>query len=699
MFEFIKNLTINPTKEILKIYFFWQEVIQNMKYEEFKDRLKNIEKTIVYKSNFNHFALTLNEAKSLFDKFEEITIKDVLNSETYPLFLLKRLQRLTSYQKDDLKNIPKSSKLVWTKVFDIDMHFVLDKNKIIYPQNYGVNSPLRYGYMILNYEGLKGLYDIDNEKLVLDTKYKHLEKRGNIIEVSEDLKIFTILDIQTNKTLQTNTTSIIENLPFEIKQKIDLSKTTLQELMSIFPTPQNKEDLETMGLWGKKVIVSELPNDWDEMIEDYEGSIGWESDGIIGREVFDFNTEIPIVFTKKDGGIVSLGVSFDKVILLEREHLKDIEVIENFKETPLPDWFLIKYKNFDKVEKNKTALIQYALSQLSTLTKEEFEELMREKDNVLSLMIFLTLLSDKDINYFFEYIQGLEIEKLENVLKNDLEIMKQKEVSDEMISRVILEIPLIVNGAKYSYTKKQELQKHLQNYYYSYEDDLVIFEASLMYAIYQNTLDNLPDSFEEILSEFSKIYNKNKHYEIGLHLIKKFGLLANSLYVIQKGLNDKTDGLSWFLETFKNELENIDDKDIDTIINKDVLIIYIMNIYASIITEDSISYISSLLYATKELFKYYPINDESCIYILGELCKSIPKKEINEEIANEFIEFFEELPKLYDNLNYIKLTQLKENINYFLVNYDPLANEVFEKDNVKNKKIVLDFLVDMEDIK
>jgi hypothetical protein len=121
--------------------------------------------------------------------------------------------------------------------------------------------------------------------------------------------------------------------------------------------------------------------------------------------------------------------------------------------------------------------------------------------------------------------------------------------------------------------------------------------------------------------------------------------------------------------------------------------------YASIIQENSISYISSLLYATKELFKYYPINDESCIYILGELCKSIPKKEINEEIANEFIEFFEELPKLYDNLNYIKLTQLKENINYFLVNYDPLANEVFEKDNVKNKKIVLDFLVDMEDIK
>ena len=698
MFKFIKNLNKNNTKETLQTYFFWQEVIQNMKYEEFKDRLKEIEKIVVYKSNFHHFALTLNEAKSLFDEFEEMKIKDILNSEVYPLFLLKRLQRLTIYEKNDLKYIPKSSKLVWTKILDIDMHFVLDKNKIIYPHNYGVNSSLRYGYMILNYEGLKGLYDIDNEKLVLDTKYKHLEKIGNIVEVSQNLENFTILDIQTNKTLQTDTKSNIKNLPFEIKQKIDLSKTTLKEFMSIFPTPQNRDDLKTMGLWGKKVIVSEIPKSWEDMIEDYEGSIGWESDGIVGREVFDFNIEIPIIFTKKDGKTISLGISFDKIILLDREDLKDTEIVESFKETPLPNWFLIKYRNFDKVEKNKTALTQYALSKLTTLSNEEFKELMRENDNVLSLMIFLTLLCEKDINYFFEYIQSLEIENLENVLKNDLETIKKEEFSDEMISRVILEIPMIVNGAKYNYIKKQELQNHLQNYYYPYEDSSVKFEANLMYAIYQNTLDNLPDSFEEILSEFSKIYDKNKHYEIGLHLIKKFGLLANSLYVIQKRFNDKTDGLSWFLETFKKEFENIDDKDIDTIINRDVLIIYTMNIYASIITEDSINYISSVLNVTKELFKYYPINDKSCIYILGELCKSIPEKKINEEIANEFIEFFKELPKLYENLNYVKLTQLKENINYFLANYDPLKNEIFEKDGVKNKKIVLDFLVDMEGI-
>ncbi|MGB3962037.1 MAG: hypothetical protein WBK95_07350, partial [Sulfurimonas sp.] len=73
-------------------------------------------------------------------------------------------------------------------------------------------------------------------------------------------------------------------------------------------------------------------------------------------------------------------------------------------------------------------------------------------------------------------------------------------------------------------------------------------------------------------------------------------------------------------------------------------------------------------------------------------------KRVNVENANAFIAFFEELPRFYDVLSYQKISELKELINTTLANYKPQDNEIFDNKEVKNKIILLNYFIDMEDL-
>ena len=56
------------------------------------------------------------------------------------------------------------------------------------------------------------------------------------------------------------------------------------------------------------------------------------------------------------------------------------------------------------------------------------------------------------------------------------------------------------------------------------------------------------------------------------------------------------------------------------------------------------------------------------------------------------------LPRLYDNLSYFKIIELKEMINVILANDKPQDNKIFDENGVKSKMILLNYLLDMEDV-
>ena len=120
--------------------------------------------------------------------------------------------------------------------------------------------------------------------------------------------------------------------------------------------------------------------------------------------------------------------------------------------------------------------------------------------------------------------------------------------------------------------------------------------------------------------------------------------------------------------------------------------------FVSICAKNDDTYMQSIINVTKTYFEWYPANDKACENVMVEMMKSFATKEVNVENANAFLEFFEELPNLYKKLSFEKVMELKNLINTALADSKPQDNKIFEKEGVKNKLILLSYLLDMEDL-
>ena len=87
----------------------------------------------------------------------------------------------------------------------------------------------------------------------------------------------------------------------------------LKEYMKLFPTPAGMGDLERMGLLYHRVEILDLPDAYKDLIESEDGYIGWEYPST--ASIFDMSEELPVMLTKKDGTVLSLGISFGKLQL------------------------------------------------------------------------------------------------------------------------------------------------------------------------------------------------------------------------------------------------------------------------------------------------------------------------------------------------------------------------------------------------
>ena len=369
--------------------------------------------------------------------------------------------------------------------------------------------------------------------------------------------------------------------------------------------------------------------------------------------------------------------------LLKRGNLPDDERI-------VPNWLKIKNEQFDDVD-----ISNNSVDDIVALSNEEFQEFVSLTD--LSLILtYLSTLSDDELQRFFKYtdenvrLQDGAVSAKEQFVEV-FEKFKQENIPTIHKQRATLEIQLSINYAKYIYNQAVDFKKFIQEKYYPYKEDqsaLYQVEGTMFKTIYSEEMKYIPNYFEQILAFLKEHYDatNEEHQKIGKHLAKRFGLLINSLHIIQKYQDEKVEAIEWFLQTFLEDIKQVNGHDI---INDDELIFYMMNSFASIVYENDESYIESMIDVVYELVKYYPFNSEAFLYALQELMKSVALKKMSVKNANAFLQIFEELPKLYEVLSYDEIMKLKETINTILANDKPQNNEIFDNDEVKNKIILL----------
>ena len=314
--NFMNRFFQNYAKETIKAYLFWIDFVDGItSTDEFKKRLKKIKNTIVYKDETDRFYVTQAEASAQNIDVEELRIKELLESQRYLAFLIERLSAITFYNNEDLKHITKDSQVVWVVFKDIFTPMVLRGKQFVYPYDYSLDDKYRFGYTVVYDENaLMGVYDLENDTLVLPIKYKYIESFGNIVKMSENGIDFDIYDLKEENAVAKKQEISIKDL----KQKIDLSKIELQDYLKLFDTPKTQYDLICIGLWGVKVGVIKVPKGYEAIIEDSSiGTIIWQYP--VSADMYDMSMELPVEFVKKDSSTVTLGIA-PKYLILEPEY-------------------------------------------------------------------------------------------------------------------------------------------------------------------------------------------------------------------------------------------------------------------------------------------------------------------------------------------------------------------------------------------
>lgn len=328
----------NPTKELLKTYLSWSDFASTLdvnSMDEFKKALKKVKLKKVYQNiyhdEFKHIYLTKNEAMAISKEFKELMIKEILEDKESLMALAYRIERLTLYEQEDLKYIKRGSKMMWTNIMGVKVHFILKDKKIIYPKDFPVHNQFRFGYAVFRDEsGLKGLYDIDADELILDFEYQSIECFGNLAELSKNEETYEIYDLKENKLLQTHKNKVFPNITDELKERIDVSKLELEDYMFLHPTPKSRDDLQKLKLWGAKVGVHQVPSGYEDLLEDPQsGTIEWNH--YCSADIFEMSVELPVNFKKKNGDYVSLGIRHEYLVL-EKKYRENLKRLSNLKE-------------------------------------------------------------------------------------------------------------------------------------------------------------------------------------------------------------------------------------------------------------------------------------------------------------------------------------------------------------------------------
>lgn len=371
----------------------------------------------------------------------------------------------------------------------------------------------------------------------------------------------------------------------------------------------------------------------------------------------------------------------------------------------MPNYLKIKNAQFSGVDISKNSV-----DEIVRLTSDEFNELVSSSDNGL-LFTFLSTLSKEELEKFYNYndrvvklANGAEKSAREQ-FEDAMSKIDISQITDEQRARATLEMPLMISFAKNIYKKINEFLVYERKDYYNYTDENkdIRFEATLSNIIY-NEMKYMPDYFEQVITLFYDFYNQNneEHKMIFAHLCQRFGLLIATLNRLVAITEGKNESLNRFVaEMIEYDLvPNIEISISQTqqLLTDKKLINFLTLMFAAICDENEDNYLSNLIYVVETLFEWYPVNRVACEYAMVEMMKSVALKKVSIENANRFLEFFEKLPRFYEVLSFEKIMELKELINHTLATYKPQNNEIFDNPDVKNKLILLNYFIDMEDL-
>ena len=106
---------------------------------------------------------------------------------------------------------------------------------------------------------------------------------------------------------------VLKNLICEQKRALQSRRYTLplKEYVALFDdTITTHKDLEDIGLWYHPVKVRKIPLQYKDIIEEQETYIiGWSYPS--SASMFDMSVELPVMFSKKDGTELTLGIKLE----------------------------------------------------------------------------------------------------------------------------------------------------------------------------------------------------------------------------------------------------------------------------------------------------------------------------------------------------------------------------------------------------
>lgn len=386
--------------------------------------------------------------------------------------------------------------------------------------------------------------------------------------------------------------------------------------------------------------------------------------------------------------------------LLKRGNLPDDNRV-------VPNWLKIKNKQFDDVDISKNSV-----DEILKLSNEEFNQLVSSSET-LFLLVYLSTLNKKELEKFYNYTEKIvlknESQNLETSAKevfiegmNSINIDK---ITNEQKVRASLEMPMMINFSKNLFHTHKSFTKLIRDDYYDFDDEYFMSYEGYLTKILWGEMKYIPDYYEQVIDQFKDFYDEenDEHKKFFVHLSKKFGVLIGTLSWFIGKTENRGSSLSWFTQKsieydlIKEEVQISVSQSLKLEPNQK-LINFTTLVFTAICQENDDNYLSNLMYCVDSLFEYYPVNDKACEYALQEMMKSIALKEVNVENANKFIGFFETLPRFYEVLSYQKIMDLKEIILNTLEEYKPLDNKIFEQKDIKNRLILLNYKVDMEDL-
>jgi len=370
----------------------------------------------------------------------------------------------------------------------------------------------------------------------------------------------------------------------------------------------------------------------------------------------------------------------------------------------VPNWLRIKNAQFDGVDVSKNRV-----DEIVKLTSDEFNELVSSSDNGL-LFTYLATLSKKELERFYDYnnrvvklAEGAEISSREQ-FENAMAGVNMSQMTKEQRARATLEMPLMISFAKNIYHRITDFMEYARADYFDFENETFRMYEGHLSKIMWDEMKYIPDHFEQVIDHFQGFYDESneEHKAFFAHLCQRFGLLIATLNRLVVMTENRECSLNWFTGKMV-EYALVGDAQISlsqskTLTTDKKLINFLTLTFAGICDESDDNYLSNLIHVVETLFEWYPVNRVACEYVMVEMMKSVAIKKVNVENANAFLSFFEELPRFYEVLSFEKIMELKELVNQTLSTYKPQDNEIFESKEVKNKLILLNYFIDMEDL-